>query len=228
MRFRVAGAVFPMCVLAACAAQTTSLPGGEAAYHVIPARSATSGRQDDYRVGPLDVLAVTVFREPDLSLKDLQVDASGNLLYPLVGAVHAEGQTAGELSKEIAQKLNKYLVDPQVSVVVTSSVSQQVTVEGQVTQPGVYDIAGSTTLLEALALAKSPTRVAKLNQVVIFRTVNGQRMGAVFDVNKIRVGAAPDPELVGGDLVVVGFSNLKGAFRDFLQGSVLLNIFRAF
>ena len=79
-----------------------------------------------------------------------------------------------------------------------------------------------------MAQAKSPTKTARLEQIVVFRNVNGQRAGAVFNVKRIRAGLDPDPELVGGDLVVVGFDRVKGAFRDFLAGSALLNIFTIF
>src|SRR3546814_19100731 len=86
-----------------------------------------------YRIGALDVLKVTVFQEEDLSFDELQVDASGNVSLPLIGTVRAEGMTAAALSSEIATKLGaKYLVNPQVSVSVASSVSQNVTVEGNV------------------------------------------------------------------------------------------------
>jgi len=211
-----------------CSSIHSTLPSGDAAYQIMPPKSADSAERADYKIGPLDVLSVNVFQEPDLSFKELQVDASGNVLFPLIGDVRASGKSARDLSREIGERLSGYLVNPQVSVVVASSVSQQVTVEGNVTQPGIYDIAGTTTLLQALAQAKSPTRVAKLDQVVIFRTVNGQRLGAVFDVRKIRVGVAPDPQLQGGDVVVVGFSAVKGAFRDFLTSAPLLNVFRPF
>lgn len=206
-----------------------SLPRATAAYDVIPAPTL-GGSEREYQIGPLDVLSITVFQEPDLTFKEIPVDASGDLLFPLIGDVHAAGKSAADLSHEIANRLdNKYLINAQVSVVVVSSESQHVTVEGDVTQPGVYDINGSSTLLEALARAKSPTEVANLSQVVVFRNVNGQRMGAVFDVNKIRAGEMPDPELLGGDVVVVGFSGIKGAFRDFLKSAPLLYYaFRAF
>lgn len=205
-----------------------SLPRAAAAYDVIPAASATQPERE-YQIGPLDVLSITVFQEPDLSFKEIPVDASGNLSFPLIGDVHAAGKSAADLSHEIATRLDKnYLINAQVSVVVASSESQHVTVEGDVTEPGVYDINGSSTLLEALARAKSPTDVANLSQVVVFRIVDGRRMGAVFDVNKIRAGEMPDPELLGGDVVVVGFSGIKGAFRDFLKSAPLLYVFRYF
>ena len=219
-------------LLGACTSASEHLPHGPAAYDVIPASNA-GVRQEDYRINPLDVLSVNVFREPDLTLKDIQVDASGNLLFPLIGNLQAAGRTGSELSREIASRLGeRYLRNPQVTVVVSSSVSQRVVVEGNVTDPGVYEIGGNTTLLEALARAKSPTRVAALDEVVIFRVVDNQRVGAVFDVSKIRAGLAPDPQIRGGDTVVVGFSAVKGAFRDFLSSAPLLlstlNTFRAY
>lgn len=215
-------------LLAGCQTAAVSLPKGDAAYELM-SPPLTDGRPLDYKIGPLDILAVTVFREPDLTAKDLQVDAGGNLVFPLIGSIQAAGKSANELSAEMARRLDeRYLRNPQVSVVVTSSVSQRVVVEGNVNEPGVYEIGGNATLLEALARAKSPTRVAKLDEVVIFRVVDGKRMAAVFDVGQIRAGNAPDPRIVGGDTVVVGFSALKGAFRDILTTAPLLNVFRGF
>nr|WP_317892196.1 polysaccharide biosynthesis/export family protein [uncultured Sphingomonas sp.] len=215
-------------LLSACQSPRAGLPHGPDAYAVIPPPAAGTTR-GAYRIGPLDVLAITVFQEPELSQRDVQVDASGNLLMPLVGTVQARGKTAHQLSREIAGRLGtEYLVDPQVTVTVTASVSQQVTVEGNVTMPGVYDITGAPTLLEALARARSPTRVARLQEVVVFRTIDGRRAGAVFDVAAIRNGRAPDPELLGGDVVVVGFDAVKGAFRDFLTTAPLVSAFRTF
>ena len=111
---------------------------------------------------------------------------------------------------------------------VTSAIPRSVTVEGQVGAPGVFALGRNDTLLSSLARAGSPTQLAKLNEVMVFRTVNGQRMGAVFDIGKIRVGAAPDPQIVDGDVVVVGYSALRGAFRDFLSVTPLINLFTVF
>lgn len=205
-----------------------TLPRGPGAYALVPPLT-DSDAQHEYQIGPLDTLSVTVFQEPALSFAALPVDASGNITMPLIGAVQASGQTAGQLSHNLETKLNsRYLKDSQVSVVVVSSVSQHVTIEGSVTQPGIYEISGSSSLLQALALARSPTRIAKLNEVIIFRTVGGRRMGAVFDVSKIRSGKDPDPEIIGGDVVVVGFSALKSGFRDFLTTAPFFNLFRYF
>ena len=109
-----------------------------------------------------------------------------------------------------------------------TSQSQRVTVEGSVNAPGVYEIGGSATLLEALARAQSPTATAKLNEVIVFRVVDGQRMGAVFDLRRVRAGLDADPRILGGDTVVVGFSQVRGVFRDFLSATPLLALFRPF
>lgn len=215
-------------LLGACAGPKVTLPRGEQAYAAFPPRTSDQARE--YRIGPLDVLSINVFKEPDLTFKELQVDAGGNLAYPLIGGIRAAGKTAAEVSAELARRLNaRFLRDAQVSVTVASSVSQNVTIEGNVVEPGVYDISGgSTTLLQAIARAKSPTRTARLDQVVVFRTVNGERLGGVFNLADIRAGRAADPELRGGDMVVVGFSALKGAFRDFLTAAPLFNVFTRF
>ena len=213
--------------VAGCAAPHPMLPAGPAAYGVIPAPSA--GAVADYRVGPLDELTITVFREADLSLEKQRVDAAGNLLFPLIGSVHAGGKTTDQLAGEIARRLDaRFVRNPQVTVTVVSSQEQHVTVEGSVNEPGVYEIGGNATLLEALARAKSPTNVARLNEVVVFRTVEGQRTGAVFDLRRIRAGLDADPRILGGDTVVVGFSQLRGTFRDFLSAAPLLSIFRVY
>lgn len=222
-------AIFSMLALSAC--QPTldkSVARGAAAYDVIPALNPDV-QPGEYRLGPLDTIDVTVFQEPDLSQKGLHLDAAGRVLIPLIGQVEAAGKTAVELSNQIASQLGqRYLVNPQVTVTVVSAVSQRVSVEGSVNEAGVYEIAGRTSLLQALALAKGPTRTAALSQVVVFRNINGQRNAAVFNIADIRRGAAPDPEIVGNDLIVVGFSNVKAGFRDFLSSSPLLAIFRPF
>lgn len=215
--------------LAACASDgqiPSTMPAGEAAYGVIPAATTAPTDLKDYRIGPLDTLDVTVFQEPDLSVKAIPVDASGLIALPLVGSVEARGKTASELSAELEKKFGeKYLKNPQVTVTVATSVSQKVSIQGEVTQPGVYPVNGPTTLLEVISMAKGETEVARLNEVVVFRTINGQRMGAVFDVASIRHGQAADPLIQGNDLVVVGYSSARRFWQNILRASPILGIF---
>src|SRR3546814_6395808 len=93
-------------------------------------------------------------------------DASGNILFPLIGQVSFPGKTSTELSNAIAQRLGeRYLVDPQVSTIVSTSASQNVTVEGAVKKPGVFPLQGPTTLLQAMAFSEGPTQTAKLGEI---------------------------------------------------------------
>jgi polysaccharide export outer membrane protein len=206
----------------------TSLASGAAAYSVIPAASASANTAPtDYRIGPLDTVDVTVYQEPDLSAKALQVDAAGQIALPLVGTVQATGKTPAELSRELETILgSKYLRNPQVTVTVAASVSQKVSIQGEVREPGVYPLSGPTTLLGVLSMAKGESEVASLKQVVVFRDINGQRMGATFDVASIRKGQAADPTIQGNDMIVVGSSGAKKFWRGVVNAAPVFSIFR--
>lgn len=160
-------------------------------------------------------------------MKAIQVDASGNIALPLVGSVAAQGKTATELGKELETLFGtKYLRNPQVTVTVDASVSQKVSVQGEVTQPGIYPLTGPTTLLDVISMAKGETEVAKLQEVVVFRNIDGKRMGAVFNVANIRRGDAQDPVIEGNDLVVVGYSAARRFWRDVVNTAPIFSVFR--
>lgn len=177
-----------------------------------------------YRVGAADVLEISVFKVPELS-KSVQVSDNGTITLALVGEVPVIGRTAQEIEKDLTKALGaKYLQNPQVSVFVKEYNSQRVTVEGSVRTPGLYPIRGRSTLLQMLAACGGLTEIAD-SSVVVFRQVGGKRSAAKFDVNEIRSGDAPDPELQPGDVVVVTNSTGKEAFNNFTK---LAPIARAF
>jgi len=159
--------------------------------------------QSDYVIGPQDELDINVFQIEDLS-KKVRVETSGAILLPLIGQVRASGRTVKDLSDEIAQKLGeKYVKDPLVTVTVTESASQKVTVDGAVMQPGIYPISGNTTLSQAVALARGTIEDANLRQVAVFRNEGDKRLAAVFDLSAIRAGRLPDPPVYANDVIVV-------------------------
>lgn len=183
----------------------------------------------EYRIGVGDKLNVRVFQVADLSFDELVVDTSGNIQMPLIGAVSGAGRTAGEMSIEIAERLSaQYLRNPQVTVTVTEAASQKVTIDGAVTKPGVYEMRGSTSLLQAVAMAEGPTRVADLSKVAVFRTIDGRRSVALFDLGAIRQGRAPDPQVLGDDVIVVDTSRLNSALREVVGAVPALAVFRFF
>lgn len=218
--------------LSACGSNSLSgarVATGPEAYRVFtPPLSKTPA--GEYRIAPYDSLSVSVFQEPDLSTPantPLHVDANGKISLPLIGTVPAAGKTTNELASAIASQLQgRYLKNPQVTVAVAGSAQQKLSVQGEVTQPGVYDIKGRTSLLEAIALARGESKLASTREVAVFRYINGQRMGALFNVDAIRRGLAPDPELLPNDVVIVGRSAAKESWQNILSVNPLFGVFR--
>lgn len=208
-----------MLALCACGtSRTKDIPQGAAALAEFPPAPAATAPLAAYRLGPLDELSVNVFREPDLSVERAVVDLAGNINLPLVGPVRAVGRTAEEIDGELEQRLNaRYLRDARVSVAVTKATSYTFTIEGEVRQPGTYAIPGRLTLLQAVAAGGGVTERARLSEVIVFRTVEGKRYAARFDLRDVRAGLMADPELQVGDVVVVNFSAGQQLYRDLLQ-----------
>lgn len=218
------GGVVAGSALAGCSTTTNpNLPQGTAAYEVIP---PTVPVPTVYPMRPRDTLTLRVFGEPDISQDELRVDDVGMIQVPLVGSIKAQGRSADDLSTEIASRLGaRYIRNPQVTVSVKETAPSFVSVEGEVEKPGVYEINGRTTLLAALARAESPTATAKLNEIVVFRTINNQPMAARFNLKEIRLGLTPDPMILDGDVVMVGYSRSKGLWQDILKTAPIFNAF---
>lgn len=208
-------------------AKRIDLPSGLAAYETIPVKAMDELIAQ--RIRPGDTLSIRVFGEPELSRDDYVVDTSGFVQIPLAGQLIAGGASPDDLRTELVRRLGaRFIRDPQVSVAVSERAKSNFAVEGQVEEPGVYEADTGTTLLAAIARAKSPTRTARLDQVLVFRNIDGKRMGARFDLNDVREGRVPDPQIIGGDTIVVGYSGAKGFWRDVRETAPLLNLFYIF
>jgi polysaccharide export outer membrane protein len=191
-----------------------STPAAEAAAKLT---SVGTPGSNAYKIGPLDVLDVAVFKVPDLS-KTVQVGEDGTITYPLIGQVHAAGRTAHDLEVDLKQRLGeKYLRSPQINVLVREYNSQRVTISGAVKTTGVYAIKGRTTLLQVVAMAGDIDLSIASGDIVVFRTVDGQRAAARFDVDSIKNGKTDDPEVLPGDVVVVDTSATKVALTNVLR-----------
>jgi polysaccharide export outer membrane protein len=184
---------------------------------------------DDYKIGPSDLIEISVFQVPELS-KTVRVGARGVLTLPLIGQVEAAGLSGEELEQLIAKKLSQsYLQDPQVSVFIKEYISQRVTVEGSVNKPGVFPISGKTTLLQAIAMAGGLDKLADQNDIKLFRDrKDGTRETIPFDLEPIRKGEAPDPVLSTSDVIVVGKSGARSAIREFGETMRDFSIFGLF
>jgi len=222
-------------MLGACGGQSATRSNPDLAQGVaLPAPDTTtdSGAYEggtDYRIGAQDLLEISVFGIEDLS-RTVRVNSNGQVSLPLIGGVLAGGKTIPELEAAIGEKLKDgYVQDPQVTVFIKEFTSQRVTLEGALNKPGIYPITGKTSLLQAIAMAEGvDDKVADLQGVVIFRNVEGKRMGAVFDLAAVRAGTMPDPQIYGDDIIVVEQSGSKTAFRRFIETVPAIGLFRWF
>ena len=176
-----------------------------------------------YKIAPMDTISVKVFRMPDLTA-DYEVDLAGHISMPLIGEVSAYNLTTAQLDDALTRRLGeKYLENPDVSVGIKSSTRRSVTVDGAVNRSGSFPINGPTTLMQAVAAAGGAREDANIRRVAIFRTIGGQRQAAAFDLQDIRRGAATDPQVYAGDIVVIDGSAIKALQKQIMQSVPLLS-----
>jgi polysaccharide biosynthesis/export protein len=184
---------------------------------------ATPG-SNAYKIGPQDTIEIAVFKVPDLS-RTVQVADSGTVNLPLIGDIVAAGKTAQQLERDLVKRYGgKYLQSPQVTVSVKEYNSQRVTIEGAVKKPGVYPIRGKASLLQFIATAEGLDPNAD-STVVVFRTTNGKRSAAKFDIASIRTGDTPDPAIQSGDLIIASSSAIKETFNNILKALPIAGVF---
>lgn len=140
---------------------------------IADAAHATAQAHDtSYIIGNSDVLAITVWKEPEIS-RSIPVRPDGKISLPLVGELQATGRTPLQLEQEISGKLKSYITNPDVTVIVQQINSEKFNVLGRVAKPGSYPLTASTTVLDALATAGGFMDFAKQKGVYILRRPPG-------------------------------------------------------
>jgi polysaccharide export outer membrane protein len=151
------------------------------------------------------------------------VDSSGQIALPLAGTLDVSGLNPEEITRDVEARLSANFVrDPRVAIGIVEAVSQVVTVDGEVGRPGAYPVTGNATLMRTIARAEGTGVNANAKHVVIFRTVDGRSMAALYDLRAIRLGAYSDPEVFPNDVVVVGESAARRIFPQIANMSSLL------
>ncbi len=179
-----------------------------------------------YTIRPADTLNIGVFREPELSLQSVRVDANGAIAMPLVGPVQVAGLSPRDAEDRISQALRQgYLRNPEVSVNVVEYQSHLVTVEGEVENPGLFTFQPGTRLSGAIALGNGMSRVADRRDIAIFRTLDDGTYIAKFDYTAVQAGTMIDPVLMPGDRVIVGTNGLSQFWQDFLRSLPVFALF---
>jgi polysaccharide biosynthesis/export protein len=170
-----------------------------------------------YLIGPQEILQVEVVGATTLSGTYL-TDISGQLAFPLIGIVNIEGKSPNEAGQIIADRLRgDFLRDPQVRVIPKDFPVPSISVGGEVKRPGNYPSVGQPTLLRLVNQAEGLTEYARLDDVLVLRTVADQRYIGVYNIGAIQRGNYPDPRLFPNDVVIVGDSPERRRMEVLLQ-----------
>ena len=156
-------------------------------------------------IGANDVLAISVWKEPDVS-RSVPVRSDGKISLPLVGEMQAGGQTPRQLEQEIAKRLQNFISEPEVTVIVTESKSQKINILGMVSRPGTFLLTGSTTVLDAVAMAGGFKDFAKQKSMYVLRqSPDGTQKRIPFNYKDVIKGKNPEQNirLLPGDTVVI-------------------------
>jgi polysaccharide export outer membrane protein len=161
----------------------------------------------DYQLRPLDLLDIRVFQEDDLTMTN-KVSQAGTLTFPLIGSVKVSGLKVHEAEILVTDKLKDgYIKNPQVTILVKEYAARRVSVLGEVKKPGTVEIPPeeALTLLQAVAYAGGFQNVAKTDEVVVRRMINGKETKTKVNATKLmRADAAEcDYPLEPGDIVYV-------------------------
>jgi polysaccharide export outer membrane protein len=207
-------AMFVVCILISgwLAAQADATKTAKSAKAEPPAAtgdgtagSAPRAHDDSYVIGVDDVLAINVWKEPDVS-RTVPVRSDGKISLPLAGEIQASGETPRQLEKELAAKLQSFISEPEVTVIVTEVKSQKFNILGQVSKPGSYPLTNSSTVLDAIAQAGGFRDFAKQKSIYILRqNPDGSQSRLPFNYKDVIKGkdSAQNIKLQPRDTIVV-------------------------
>jgi len=155
--------------------------------------NAAQGHDNSFVIGNDDVLAINVWKEPDVSRPAIPVRSDGKISLPLVGEVQAAGLTPLKLEQAIAAKLQNFISQPEVTVIVQQINSQKYNVLGQVGRPGTYVITNSLTVLDAIAIAGGFRDFAKQKSIYVLRqNADGTQTRLPFNYKEVVKGKNPE------------------------------------
>ena len=169
------------------------------------ASNTPKAHDDSFVIGNDDVLAVNVWKEPEVS-KSVPVRSDGKISLPLVGEVQAAGETPLKLERDIASRLKSFIDEPEVTVIVQQINSQKFNILGYVTKPGSYSLTNSATVLDAIALAGGFRDFAKQKSTYVLRqNADGSQKRIPFNYKEVVKGRNPGQniKLEPRDTVVV-------------------------
>jgi polysaccharide export outer membrane protein len=172
----------------------------------VPGVAETAGV---YLLNPGDVVRVSVWREEELD-REAVVQPDGTISFPLVGQVAAAGRSAEAVRGEIAERIDRYVPDPVVTVELLEARGNKIYVIGEVTKPGEYQLARPITVIQAISLAGGFTPFAGTGKVRVLRAGGGEETSLTFDYDAVAEGEGSpgNIELKAGDTVIVPSGSL--------------------
>lgn len=182
-----------------------ALQPANAAESTSAASYTTKGSSSDYVIGSEDVLAVNIWKEPELS-KTVPVRPDGKITLPLIGDIQASGLTPRALQTNIATGLRSYVSNPDVTVIVQEVKSQKFNIVGEIAKPGSYPLADPMTVLDSIAVGGGLRDFAKGGSIYVLRTnSDGTHAKFPFDYKQVIKGKklSENIQLRPGDTVVV-------------------------
>jgi len=158
----------------------------------------------EYRIGPEDVLHISVWKEEDLDRKVL-VRPDGGISFPLAGDLQVSGRTPLEIQDEIRSRLQRFVPDAEVTVAVEEISGYTVFVLGEVNEPGQFTLGRYVDVLQALTLAGGVTPYAGERDIRVLRRQDGKEVTYSFDYRDIKRGRDLEQNIIlqSGDVVVV-------------------------
>jgi polysaccharide export outer membrane protein len=182
-----------ICVLLSSLLSAQAAPASPTAVQATQSTDAAAPKahDDSFVIGNDDVLAINVWKEPDIS-RSIPVRSDGKISLPLVGEVQAAGRTPLKLEQEIATRLKNYIAEPEVTVIVQQINSQKINILGMVNKPGSYLLTNSSTVLDAIALAGGFRDFAKQAKIYVLRqNVDGNQTRIPFNYKEVVKGQNP-------------------------------------
>ena len=157
-----------------------------------------------YVIGSQDMLDISVWREPDFS-RTVPVRPDGKISLPLLNDMQAAGLTPSQLAAELTKSLNKFVTNPQVTIIVTQINSQRFYVLGEAARPGAYSLIPEMTILQALSNAGGFTTYANSKKIYLLRQENGKQQKLLFNYKDVIAGKRTEQNIVlkNGDTIVV-------------------------
>jgi polysaccharide export outer membrane protein len=167
-----------------------------------PAAAATG--EEEYKIGPQDVLQIDVWKEAELTRR-VPVRPDGKISLPLLNDVQAAGLTPTQLSSVLTEGLKKFINSPQVTVTVSEINSRRVYITGEVAHAGAIPLLPNMTVLQALSSSGGFTQFAKTKAIYVLRTEDGKQVKHPFNYKDVRAGKNTDQNimLLPGDEIVV-------------------------